>query len=241
MNRLIAGGCVLGVALLVLPTAIHRLSVSAAPVVCETSAHAFLGKSALRGMTKFQDATFTSSPFADFMASTAGVPVVQDFRRARLLGYITDEVLQGKHGQKNGGKNYAQGHLSGPWPAVPLTGSIVTRAGKRMLEWYETISAYSTSRAAKMHMRMLRHAHDGSERWDSFPATLGDDTYAYAATPLRLKGHAQGEWGFGINTRLGDDVVQIGISGGRGLSRATAMRLASEAVRKLTVVCGIRG
>lgn len=211
---------------------------SGAAAVCETGTRAFVSGRDLRGMTRFQDIRFSSSPFGGFVISTKGVPVIIEFREERLIGYITDMAIHGRYRSENDHQQRVQGNRVLKWPSVPLKGDIVTLSPRRILEWYEIITSYRGADAAVMHLGLLRRAHNGTQRWVPFRLHLGDSTYAYAVNPIHSAGGQQGEWGFGIDVRKATTVFQMGIWGGRGIRQGTATSLARKALRTERRACG---
>jgi hypothetical protein len=188
-------------------------------------------------MVKFQDVTFTRSPFGAFTLGAVArqSPLIAAFRRGRLEGYIADAALHGAFRRENDEMQQRLGYRVGKWPAVPLRGRIVTASPKRILELYEAIATYRSVEGAKEHLVALTHAHDGSVMELEFHIRLGDGTYAYAAVPDKQA--PQREWGYGIDVRKGTSIIQLGVWGGREITRARATALARTALHRVEEFC----
>lgn len=236
--RLAAGFLIVTGILAAAVLAIAHAASTPRAAVCQLASIAFVPQRDLPRMVKFQDMTMTSSPFAGFIAASKPPPVVSEFEGARLVGYIARGALQGRYKQNSAQVRRQEALPPGKGPVVPLTGAIVSHSPHTILEWYEATTVYRSAGGARMHLGMLERSHDDTKSTHSFVLRLGTQSYAYEASPRRIARQPQGEWGYGMDVREGTVVLQLGVWGGRGIPRSTAVRLATQALESLHISCG---
>lgn len=202
------------------------------PSPCTLDASGFLPASALPGFTQMLDQHLSAAPIKGGVPGAAQGLAVTDFSVGRVVGYLSDEAIDGPDRAQEDAYARSLGYPTGRIPLVPLSGPIV-RDSPGLLEVYESVLVYHSDSGAEAFVKWLTQslAASGASLW---PASANDNKPLYFLPAQRAGSNPPYEQGFDYIAQSGPVVLRLALSGGQQLDASQVAQLAARAQKVLT-------
>lgn len=198
---------------------------------CESSETASISTSDLPGFVSMGSSIVSSPGFILDRDAT----VVGAFRGGRTSGYLASVALEPPYRAESDAQASALGYPIGPWPLLPLEGSVVADT-PGLLEVYVTVEAFRTTAAPTTLLQIVRGSGSGSEEpAETIVLPIAEPHYAYTAMMGPDDGLHQRVVSASIQD--GSRFIQIAARGGRQTGSEDLTRLVSLQLDRLSTVC----
>jgi len=177
------------------------------------------------------------SPPAPPMSLGRNPPFMANFVGLRQRGLIADIAVRGKYRVEEDQISAKLHYSPGPWPLVPLTGSIVQDNPTRTLEFYQSNWTFRTSSAASAWLAQARgsmaHRQDPVRPLDE--PNIGDESLGFVST--LGPDDRQHERQVTLAARFDNVDIQLSVQGGSDMPPQRAVDLMRTARTRFLANC----
>ncbi|MGH7686784.1 MAG: hypothetical protein ACREN2_08210 [Candidatus Dormibacteria bacterium] len=203
------------------------------PCALETSA--FLPASALSGFTQIVDLHLSGAPIKGGAPGATPMLAVSDFASGRMIGYLSNEAIDGPDRAQEDALSRSLGHPPGRFPEVPLSGAIV-RDSPGLLEAYEFALVYHSERGAQDFVRWFSGSLGAAG--GTVASAAGAPNISAYFFPAQTTGSTPPyEQTYDYIERIGRVVIRVAFSGGQQLEPAQLSNLATRAQNTMLTRC----